>query len=106
METVRESKLKAHKTQSDSESTHLNVETYTGTPFKPTSLKMNMAMNVVAITHKLVINCAPLTPIFLPKNPETIEPNKGNTIIAKYTIYILWQYFLLICRRLPVYLDQ
>jgi hypothetical protein len=89
METVKESKLNPHKTHNDSESIHLNVDTHTDTPFKPTSQKINKAMHVVIIMHKLVINCAPLTPTFLPKNPETIEPNKGNTIIAKYIIYIL-----------------
>jgi len=48
-----------------------------------------MDNNVVIITQQHVINCDPLTPIFLPKNPETIDPNNGKTIIAKYIIYIL-----------------
>ena len=26
----------------------------------------------------------PVTPTFLPRKPETIEPNKGNNIIDKY----------------------
>jgi len=52
----------------------------------PTSKKASMANIVVDITDRHVINCAPLTPIFLPKNPEAIDPNKGKTIIAKYII--------------------
>jgi len=31
--------------------------------------------------------CDPLTPIFLPKNPDDIEASKGKIIIAKY-IYL------------------
>lgn len=89
IETVKESKLNPHKTLRDSESTHLNVNIDTGTLLKPTSVNANIATSVVVIIHKLVISCAPLTPTFLPKSPETIEPNRGNTIIAKYIIYIL-----------------
>lgn len=62
--------------------------------FKPTSKKATIANKVVTITHRDVINCAPLTPTFLPKNPETIDPNNGKVIIAKYIIYILLRYFL------------
>jgi hypothetical protein len=69
--------------------------------FKPTSIKAMIARNVVAITHEHVINCAPLTPTFLPKNPETIDPNKGKIIMTKYIIYILLQYFLFV---FPLYL--
>jgi hypothetical protein len=54
--------------------------------FNPTSKKTTIAKIVVTITELHVINCAPLTPTFLPKNPETIDPNKGKTIIAKYII--------------------
>jgi hypothetical protein len=36
-----------------------------------------------------VIICDPLTPIFLPKKPEAIEPNKGKIINVKYIIYIV-----------------
>ncbi|MCZ6914731.1 MAG: hypothetical protein O7C59_09975 [Rickettsia endosymbiont of Ixodes persulcatus] len=89
IDTVKESKLNPHKTLSDSKSTHLKANTDTGMLFKPTSENIIIAKSVVVITHKLVISCAPLTPTFLPKNPETIEPNRGNTIIAKYIIYIL-----------------
>jgi hypothetical protein len=32
------------------------------------------------------MNCAPETPIFLPKKPEAIDPNSGKMIIAKYII--------------------
>ncbi len=49
--------------------------------FIPTSKKASIASVVVVITEQHVINCAPLTPTFLPKNPETIEPNKGNIIM-------------------------
>lgn len=89
MDTVRESKLNPHKTLSDSKSIHLNVNIDTDTLFKPTSQNISMAIVVVTAIHKLVINCAPVTPTFLPKKPETIEPNIGNTIIARYIIYIL-----------------
>ena len=67
--------------------------------FKPTSTKATMANNVVIITHVHVIKCAPLTPIFLPSKPEDKDPNKGKVIIARYIIYTLWQYYLLICNK-------
>jgi len=54
--------------------------------FKPTSKKASIAQMVVTITDEEVINCAPLTPTFLPKKPETIDPNKGNIIKARYII--------------------
>jgi len=84
IDTVKESKLKLHRTFNDSESIHLNSSIETGILFIPTSKKTIVASTVVVITEVHVTNCAPLTPIFLPKNPETIEPNKGNIIIAKY----------------------
>ena len=100
IETVNESKLKPHKTLSDSESSHLETDTDTGILFKPTSKNPSIAINVVIVTDMLVISCAPLTPTFLPKNPETIEPSKGKTIMAKYIIYSLWLCFLLVCKML------
>jgi hypothetical protein len=69
--------------------------------FKPTSKKATIANKVVTITLVHVINCAPLTPTFLPKNPETIDPNNGKVIIAKYIIYILYLHFLFV---FPLYL--
>jgi hypothetical protein len=54
--------------------------------FKPTSKKASIAKMVVVITDEHAIMCDPLTPIFLPKNPEDIEPNKGSIIIIKYII--------------------
>jgi len=86
IDTVKESKLKPQETFNDSESIHLNRWIDTGMLFKPTSKKASIANVVVKITELHVINCAPLTPTFLPKKPETIDPNKGNTIIAKYII--------------------
>ena|ERR1700712_585415 len=86
IDTVKESKLNPHDIFKDSESIHLKRCIDTGMLFKPTSKKASIAHVVVKITHKHVINCAPLTPIFLPKNPDAIDPNKGNTIIAKYII--------------------
>ncbi len=53
---------------------------------KPTSKKASVAKIVVVITHVHAIIWDPLTPIFLPKKPEEIEPNKGNIIIIKYII--------------------
>ena len=84
IDTVNESKLKLHKTFNDSESIHLKSWTETGILFIPTSKKAKIAKKVVVITDKHVIIWAPLTPTFLPKNPETIEPNKGSIIMAKY----------------------
>ena len=37
--------------------------------------------------QKVVIKCEPLTPIFLPKNPEIIDPSKGKNKIVKYIIF-------------------
>jgi hypothetical protein len=86
IDTVRESKLKLHSTLSDSESTHLKSCRDTDILFKPTSTNANIESKVVIITDVHVINCEPVTPIFLPKKPEAIEPNNGNNIIAKYII--------------------
>ena len=83
IDTVKESKLKLHNTFNDSESTHLKSCTDTGILFKPTSMKDNTEMIVVITT---VMNWDPVTPTFLPKNPEIIEPNKGSIIIVKYII--------------------
>ena len=105
IDTVKLSKLKLHSTLSDSLSIHLKRFIDTGMLFKPTSKNATIANKVVTITLVHVINCAPLTPIFLPKKPETIDPNKGKVIIAKYIIYILLQYFLLICKKQPEYLN-
>jgi hypothetical protein len=57
---------------------------YTGIPLNPTSKKAIIANNVVIITKLVVINCAPLTPNFLPHNPANNEPNKGKIMIDKY----------------------
>jgi len=86
IDTVKESKLNPHDMFNDSESIHLNKCIETGMLFKPTSKKASTANVVVKITAEHVINCAPATPIFLPKKPDAIDPNKGNTIIAKYII--------------------
>ena len=89
IETVKESKLKAQDTFKYSASIHLNKCTFTGLLFKPASIKAKMAKIVVVITQVHVIICDPLTPTFLPKNPEIIDPNIGNPIKAKYIIYFL-----------------
>ena len=89
----------------DSESIHLNKWTDTGMLFNPTSVKPTIASNVVIITELLVIICDPETPIFLPKKPENIDPNKGKIIIARYIIYILLRCFLLICKMQLIYLN-
>ena len=86
MDTVKESKLKLHKILSDSESIHLNICRETGMLLYPTSKKVSTASTVVSITDVQDITCDPLTPIFLPKNPEAIEDNKGNIIIIRYII--------------------
>lgn len=86
IETVKESNWKPHNTLSDSESIHLNKWMDTGMLFKPASKKAMIANSVVTITDIHVISCAPLTPTFLPKKPDTIDANKGKTIMAKYII--------------------
>ena len=86
-------------------SIHLNKFIVTGILLKPTSAKAKIANIVVIITFEHVIICAPLTPTFLPKKPDTIDPNNGKIIILKYIIYILLRYFLLIYRKLLEYLN-
>jgi hypothetical protein len=86
IETVNESKLKPHHTFSDSESIHLNTCIDTGMLFNPTSKKATTANIVVTKTAVHVIIWAPVTPIFLPKKPEAIDPNSGKIIIARYII--------------------
>ncbi len=41
---------------------------------------------VLRITKLEVINCNPVTPIFLPKRPEAIDSSNGKVIIAKYIL--------------------
>jgi len=89
IETVRESKLKAQDTFKYSASIHRNKCIFTGLLFRPPSIKANMAKIVVVITHVHVIICDPLTPTFLPKKPDIIDPNMGNPIKTKYIIYFL-----------------
>ena len=66
----------------------------------PTSKKLIIANIVVVIILKQPKIRLPVTPTFLPKKPDTIDPNKGNIIILKYIIYILLQYFLLVYKKL------
>ena len=87
--TVKLSNSKPHVMLNHSLSIHLNSSIDTGILLNPTSIKANTAKIVVIITLKHVINWAPLTPTFLPKKPDTIDPNKGKIIILKYIIYIL-----------------
>ncbi len=98
--TVKLSNWKPQRMLYHSLSIHLNKFIVTGILLKPTSKKANIAKPVVIITLKQVINCAPLTPAFLPKKPATIDPNKGKIMILKYIIYILYLYFLFV---LPQY---
>ena len=86
IDTVKESKLKLQSIFNDSESTHLKIWTETGKLFIPTSMNDNTEIAVVSTTHEHVIIWDPVTPTFLPKKPETIEPNKGNIITVKYII--------------------
>jgi hypothetical protein len=106
MDTVKLSKWKPHKTLSDSLSIHLKRLIETAILFKPTSKKVTIVNSVVIIIVTDVIDCAPLTPTFLPKKPETIDPNKGKVIIARYIIYILLRCFLLIYKMQLEYLNQ
>lgn len=84
METVKESKLNPHEIFKDSESIHLNIFMCTGILDIPTSMKVNREITVVAIMHEHVINCDPVTPTFLPKNPDTMEPKRGRISMLKY----------------------
>ena len=87
--TVKLSNSKPHKILNHSLSIHLNNSMDTGILLKPTSKKAIIAKTVVIITLEHVISCAPFTPTFLPKKPDTTDPNKGKIIILKYIIYIL-----------------
>jgi hypothetical protein len=89
MDTVKESKLNAQLIYRDSLSIHLNNFIVDGILLNPTSKNTIIANNVVITIEVHVINCAPLTPTFLPKNPEIIEPNNGSIIIVKYIFNIL-----------------
>lgn len=84
IETVNESKLNAQDTLNDSESIHLNKCIVVGMLLKPTSKNPSIAKVVVIITQEHVINCAPFTPIFLPKKPDIMDPNIGKIIKARY----------------------
>ena len=86
IETVKESKLNPHNTWRDSESIHVNSSIKTGVLLSPTSKKVIIESIVVIITQEVVINSDPVTPTFLPKNPDIIEPNKGKIIKDKYII--------------------
>jgi len=76
----------------------------TGILLNPTSKKAVIANNVVISIKDEVIKCDPLTPSFLPKNPEDIEESKGKIIIVKYILYILLLYYLLIYKKLLKFL--
>ena len=52
----------------------------------PTSKKVKTANVVVNTTAAHEIIWEPVTPIFLPKKPEAIDPNSGKIIIARYII--------------------
>jgi hypothetical protein len=78
--------LKHHDTFKDSKSTHLNKLIDTGVLFKPTSRKATIDNILVVDTDVHVKICDPVTPIFLPKKPDAIDPNRGNNIIDKYII--------------------
>ena len=86
IETVNESKWNPQNTFNDSESIHLNTSIDTGILFSPTSKKAKTAKIVVVTTAVHVKICAPDIPVFLPKKPETIDPNSGKIIIARYII--------------------
>jgi hypothetical protein len=84
MDTVNESKLNPQNTFKYSESIQLNNFIVTGTLLSTTSKNVIITNTVVVIIETHVTNCAPLTPIFLPKKPEIIDPIRGSIIIDKY----------------------
>ncbi|GAB3822898.1 hypothetical protein GCM10028820_34220 [Tessaracoccus terricola] len=75
----------------DSLTIQSNKEMDTVLLLKPTSKKAIIAKIVVITTLLLLIICDPVTPDFLPKNPDTVDPNKGKNIILKYIIYFQMQ---------------
>ena len=105
IDKVKQSKLNPHDTLKLSISIHFIKCIVTNWLFKPTSIKEIITKIVVIITQVQVINCDPLIPTFLPKNPENIDPKIGNSISVKYIIYTLSLYYLLIYKMLQVYLD-
>ena len=94
IDTVKLSNWKIQRILNSSVTIHLNKLIKTGMLLKPISIKAIIDNITVIIMFKDVNICAPVTPAFLPKKPETIHPNKGKIIILKYIIYILLQYFL------------
>lgn len=85
MDIVRESKLKLHNTYKISESIHLNILKYTGIELPPVS-KNIIILNSIIVNIVLVdISCAPVLPIFLPRNPAVIELIIGKNINERYT---------------------
>ena len=84
IDTVKASNLKAQSMCNDSRSIHLNKLIETDVLLHPTSKKRKIAKKVVMATQLHVMSCAPVIPIFLPKKPETIEPNNGSKIKTKY----------------------
>jgi hypothetical protein len=78
--------LKLQDIFNDSESIHLKFSTCTGTLFIPTSINAKIDNIVVIINDVQATRWDPLTPTFLPKNPENMEANKGKIIIVKYII--------------------
>jgi hypothetical protein len=86
IDTVRVSKTKPHDIFKDSESIHLDRFIYTGMLLTPTSIKAIIASIVVNKIDEHAIKWEPLTPTFLPNNPDTIEANKGKIITVKYII--------------------
>jgi hypothetical protein len=60
--------------------------------------RANVQIIKVHVEHHTV------TPTFLPINPETIEPNKGNIIIERYIMFLVI-YFLLIDNKQQEYLN-
>jgi hypothetical protein len=93
IDTVNESKLNPHKISINSESIHLNNLIVTVILLNPTSKKTIIDKIVVIKIELQVISLAPETPIFLPKNPDDIEPNKGKNIKDKYIkLFVFYRY--------------
>ena len=95
IDTVNESKWKPHNIFNDSESIHLKRLIDTGILLNPTSKKAVIANNVVISIKDEVIKCDPLTPSFLPKNPEDIEESKGEILSLKDVILFLYSIAIL-----------
>ena len=85
--TLKLSNKNSHFIESNSESIQLIKNTETGESERITSKKAIEAKTEDSIKQKVVKIWEPVTPIFLPNNPATIDPIRGNIKILKYIMF-------------------